>query len=199
MNHSPDQSHRTTDWIETFTGRRFWPLEPRADEIQLVDICHALSLVCRYTGHCKQFWSVGAHTLLVHDLIEEMDSEYGLEALLHDASEAYLADITRPVKKNLKEYKSYERRLELVIAERFGIVYPYPSEVKEADEIALAIEVTNLFESRGRDWGMPIEELAQGRKLPDYGDPDKVRVGLFNRIHKEHAYRDIASCFSGNS
>ena len=73
---------RKGNWMQTFTGRQFWPADPRADEIDIRDIAHALSMQCRYAGHCTQFYSVAEHCVLLANAIPEQK----LWALLHDAS-----------------------------------------------------------------------------------------------------------------
>lgn len=91
---------RTGEYIRTFTGRQFWPLDPRADEVEIKDIAHALSNMCRFNGHTKRFYSVAEHCVRVADLfrVEGKFGYPGLLALLHDAAEAYLVDLPRPVK-----------------------------------------------------------------------------------------------------
>src|SRR5574342_1090607 len=81
--------------IITYTGRLFWPLSPRLEDINILDICHALSNQTRFTGHTREFYSVAQHSCLVSDLLPE---KFKLDGLLHDASEAYLMDLARPVK-----------------------------------------------------------------------------------------------------
>jgi uncharacterized protein len=87
--------------MQTYTGLAFWPLDPRPDEIRLVDIAHALSKLCRYGGQCLSFYSVAEHSLLV---ASKAPDHLKLVALMHDASEAYLLDIPRPIKRHLAGY-----------------------------------------------------------------------------------------------
>ena len=81
---------RRGGWIQTYTGRQFWPLDPRIEDIDIHDIAHALSHQCRYSGHCLRFYSVAEHSVL---LSHHVAGEHMLWALLHDAWEAYLAAI----------------------------------------------------------------------------------------------------------
>jgi 5'-nucleotidase len=106
---------RTGAWMQTFTGRSFWPADPRPEDIDIVDIAHALSMQPRYGGHCTRFYSVAEHSRLVSEQVELRYGKPGLEraALLHDASEAYLVDIPRPVKVSLSNYKELEARLDV--------------------------------------------------------------------------------------
>src|SRR5690349_636686 len=105
-------------WMQTFTGRQFYPLDPRLDEIDPLDIAHALSMICRYGGHTKHFYSVAEHCLLMSHAVAP---EYALWALLHDATEAYVGDMVRPLKHHMPDYRQIEDNLMEVIAERFGL------------------------------------------------------------------------------
>ena len=64
-NNSQAVSARKGDWMQTYTGRQFWPIDPRANEVHIEDIAHALSMMCRYNGHCRTFYSVAEHSVLV--------------------------------------------------------------------------------------------------------------------------------------
>lgn len=121
---------RVGDWLQTFTGRPFWPLDPRPDEIDIEDIAQALSLKCRYGGHCLCFYSVAEHSVLVS---QHVAPEHALWALLHDAGEAYLADIPRPVKPSLDGWKAIEARVMRAVCDRFGLPHQEPREVKAVD------------------------------------------------------------------
>lgn len=93
-------TERDNAWILTFTGRRAWPLDPRSQDICIEDIAHALALTCRFTGHCREFYSVAQHSVLVSHYVSDHDGDAGLQlaALLHDAAEAYLPDLAKPIK-----------------------------------------------------------------------------------------------------
>ena len=142
---------RRGDWMQTFTGKAFWPLDPRADEIDPVDIAHALSMLCRYGGHVKRFYSVAEHCVLMSHAVSP---ENALAALLHDATEAYMVDLPRPVKRHLPDYAVYEDALAVVIAERFGTSATMPAEVKEADNRILLNERDALMATPPRPWGL---------------------------------------------
>lgn len=121
---------RQGDWIQTFTGRQFWPMDPRAEDIFAIDIAHALSNLCRYSGHCERFYSVAEHSIVVSN---HVPAEHALWGLLHDASEAYLVDVPRPLKPFLSGYREAEARIMLAICERFGISADMPKEVSDID------------------------------------------------------------------
>lgn len=133
---------RVGDFMHTYNGVDFWPLDPLPHEILLEDIAHALSRICRFNGHTKWHYSVAQHAVIVSLLVP---AAYALDALHHDDSEAYLSDLTRPVKKNIPQYKEIESGLEKAIAERFDLIYPWPEEVHDIDTRIVADEATALF------------------------------------------------------
>lgn len=145
-------TERYGDWIQTYTGKQFFPLDARPEEIDIVDIAHALSMSCRYTGHCTHFYSVAEHSVRVSLFVPE---ELALEALLHDASEAYLTDIPRPIKPFLPQYKEFEANLENIIAQKFGTGFPMDPRVKEVDTRILADERKQLMAPCAVDWDLP--------------------------------------------
>ena len=128
----------TTDCIRTFSGRYMSVFEPTLDMIDVEDIAHALSHICRWGGHVPRFYSVGEHSVHCADLIN--DQSQAFEALMHDASEAYLVDVPRPIKHKLCEYKTIEDNLMKLIAEKFGFKYPLSEEVKIIDNVLLQME-----------------------------------------------------------
>ena len=107
------------DWMQTFTGRKFWILDPRPEDIDIVDIARALSKQCRYAGHCLRFYSVAEHS--VH-LARAASPDVAFEALMDDSPEAYLVDLIRPSKPAFPQYAAIENRIKAAIAARFGFV-----------------------------------------------------------------------------
>lgn len=142
-------------WIQTYIGKRLNPFKPDKTQINIVDIAHALSLICRYNGHTKKFYSVSEHSLLVS---KHCPDEYKLHGLLHDAAEAYLADIPRPIKATFHEYREVEHSLLGVIFDKFGVSYPLPEAVKRIDDAILADEGPQLMGST-EDWVLPEAPL----------------------------------------
>src|SRR5215213_11515028 len=104
--------------IQTFTGKFVTPLDPKIDQIDIIDIAHALSNMCRYAGHVRKFYSVAEHSILASYYVFEDEA---LEALLHDATEAYLVDVPKPYKHMLPDYCKYEDRLHGVISLKFQL------------------------------------------------------------------------------
>lgn len=137
-------------WMQTFTGRQFYPLDPRPEEIDSRDVAHALSLICRYGGHTSRFYSVAEHCLLMSDAVPE---SVALWALLHDATEAYVGDMVRPLKHHMPDYRQIEENLMEVIAERFGLDgWAIPAAVKEADNRILLDERAALLSEPPEAW-----------------------------------------------
>jgi hypothetical protein len=138
-----------TAWIQTNGGGRFYPLNPTAASIEIEDIAHALSNLCRFNGHCDRFYSVAEHSFLVSRMVPP---EYRLEALLHDASEAYLCDVPRPLKHlpEFARYREIETEVQAEILARFD-VFPSPESIAaihEADNRMLATEARDLMTHR---------------------------------------------------
>ncbi len=110
-----------TDYIITRTGVKFRPLEPVAEDLRIEDIAHSLSMLCRANGHYSEFYSVGAHCLNCYDeaCARQETQRVRMACLLHDATEAYISDITRPIKKYLDEYNKIEENLANTIYTHF--------------------------------------------------------------------------------
>uniref|UniRef100_A0A6M3IJF1 HD domain-containing protein n=1 Tax=viral metagenome TaxID=1070528 RepID=A0A6M3IJF1_9ZZZZ len=128
------------NWITTHTGKKFHYLDPQPDEIDIVDIAHHLSYLCRFTGAVSGFYSVADHSIRVAELLPP---ELRLAGLLHDAAEAYINDLSRPVKYTHKLQET-EARIGAVIAKKFGVDFSDPR-IKEADNILIATEARDLM------------------------------------------------------
>jgi hypothetical protein len=131
-------------WRQTFTGRAVYPLAPKHADFCVEDIAHALSNICRFGGHCREFYSVAEHSVLVSQICDKEDALWGL---LHDASEAYLGDIVRPLKyqPEMQAYRELEIETQHVICEVFGLHPNQPPSVTRADNVALATEGRDLM------------------------------------------------------
>lgn len=164
-----------TSWIQTFSGKAFFPLDPNPDDIDIVDIAHALSNQCRYLGHTKRFYSVAEHA--VH-ISQAAPPEYALWGLLHDASEAYLCDVPKPIKPLLTGYKEIENRLMSVIAAKFGLALVEPPIIKELDTRILHNEREALMSVSVRDWSLTGEPIPN---CPIFGwSPEKAEAEFLN-------------------
>jgi hypothetical protein len=151
-----DEIAARTDWLQTFTGKPFWPLEPELGEIDIVDIAHALSMQCRYAGHTREFYSVAEHSVLISYAVSPENALWGL---LHDATEAYLVDLPKPVKPFLPDYKAAEKYLMQVIMLHFGLPQIEPPEVKQMDTLILFNERAALLNTSVLDWTLTGEPI----------------------------------------
>lgn len=124
-------------WMQTYTGRKVHPFRPDPESIDIRDIAASLSKMCRYSGHCLQFYSVAEHSVLI---AERAPDWCKLTALMHDASEAYLVDVPRPLKPHLAGYYQAEARIQETIASRFNLTWPMPEEVRNLDNAILSDE-----------------------------------------------------------
>ncbi|MBI4701274.1 MAG: phosphohydrolase [Deltaproteobacteria bacterium] len=145
-------------WIQTFTGKQFFPLDARRADIDERDVAHALSLQCRFNGHCRAFYSVAEHSVRVSQILPDPLALWGL---MHDAAEAYLTDLPRPLKEQLPWFRQLEERLLGLIAERFELGWPMPEEVAQADDRLLATEARDLMAPAPAPWGLRAEPLAE--------------------------------------
>ena len=162
---------RTGGWIQTYTLRQFWPLDPRPEEVCIEDIAHALSNQCRFSGHLSVFYSVAQHCVEVSLFAQQEMANRGAApvkvliaaqwGLLHDASEAYLVDVPRPVKHlpEMAPYRVAEARLQGVICASFGLVHHEPDVVRVADRRLCATEARDLFPGLHPAWEQPAVPL----------------------------------------
>ena len=137
-----------THCMQTHTGRVVDLTRFCEDDIVVDDIAHALSQIIRFTGHARAPYTVAQHSLIVAELVPP---EHRLWALVHDASEAYLGDVSSPLKSLLPDYREIEERFQKIIAGRFGLPWPIPPEVKHADRVALMAEKRDLLLAR-HEW-----------------------------------------------
>jgi len=167
-------------WIECLSGNKFWFTTEDTDGICIEDIAGALSKMCRFTGHCRRFYSVAEHSVWVSDLLPK---ELQLAGLLHDASEAYLADIASPVKQLLPDYKIIEERVMRKIAKKFNLPEGFDKlpEIKSADWAQLKTEAEYLLPSGGKDWYFP---KGTGKGHPPLGQSPNDAAWMFTNAFK---------------
>ena len=173
---------RKGDWMQTYSGRQFWPLDPRPDEVCIEDIAHALSNMCRFAGHVREFYSVAEHCVRVSWLAPDHDRMIAIAALLHDATESYVVDVPRPLKRFLPGYREIEDRVARCIEVAFDLetgILDHPS-VKHWDEVLLATEARDLMggESAGK-WHLragPMDEIIEP------WSPQGARAAFLNRF-----------------
>lgn len=134
-------------FIETFTGGEFHPHKP---QFNLDDIAHALSNNCRFNGHCRRFYSVAEHSVMVANIMERYLCEGDpLEGLLHDGSEAYMSDMPAPYKQFLPDFQEMDRAIESSLREAWGLPAAPTPACKKADWLALFVEAYTLLPSKG--------------------------------------------------
>lgn len=135
---SSETPPRKGDWIRTFKGVEYWPLDPRPEDVLIEDIAHALANMCRYAGHTSRFYSVAEHSIIVSRLVAP---ELALSALLHDATEAYVVDVPRPLKRFLMNYAEVEELNWQAIAAKFELDPVLHESIKNADNAILVKEM----------------------------------------------------------
>ena len=160
------------------SGNYFDLQDPSASRFEVTDIAHALSNICRFTGHTKQFYSVAEHSVLCSYLVPHEDRRV---ALMHDAAEAIIGDVSSPLKSLLPDYKSVEHRVEQAVWSRLGLPPTLPPSVKVADRRALAME-QRVCMGNGDDWGYG-EPTDDDCALIRFLSPEDARAAFFARYH----------------
>lgn len=154
---------RKGDWMQTYSGGQFWPLDPRASEVNIQDIAHALSNKCRYNGHSQFFYGVAEHSVHIADWLHHNGHGpvIALWGLLHDAGEAYLPDIIRPIKvqPEMAHMRGIEANVMAAVCEKFGLDPTEPAIVKHADSRILLDERDALMSPVPAPWNVPGEPL----------------------------------------
>ena len=169
-------------WIELITGGRFYYNKPVFD---IGAVAHSLSMICRFTGHCRKFYSVAEHSILVSRIMEDTGGD-PMEGLLHDATESVLADIARPAKGLLKDYKVLEKALDVAMRKQFVLPEVETVECRRADQIALAIEAREIMPSKGVDWDIPGDVRLAASKATYMiagWSPENARERYMTRMH----------------
>ncbi len=176
-------------WMQTYTGKRFNLLNPKASDIDIVDIAHALSRICRFTGHCEHY-SVAQHSVIVS---QHVAGGNALAGLMHDAHEAYVGDVSSPMKRAIVERMleaggTYDTSIEtdiiIAIRDRFCIGSVDGQSVKQADLRALMTEARDIMGGqRGGDWGVDAIPL-----------PIRIVPWSANRAKEEFLKRTAELC-----
>ena len=179
--------------IQTFTGRRISPFTPDPADIDIADIAHALSQLCRFGGHCRTFYSVAQHCCVVADAVEAAggDAETALAALLHDAAEAYLGDLPHPLKHRSALgdlYREIEAPLQRAICERFGL-RELPALVKEIDRAALAAERALLMRPADDGWWPELQGVEPLDVSLEPWPPERAAAEFRSRYERYEAAR----------
>jgi len=172
---------QTESCISTSSGRFFDLLKPEEYEYDIEEIATALSNICRYTGHVNRFYSVAEHSVLVSRLVPE---RLALCGLLHDASEAFVGDVSSPLKKLLPEYKKIEENIQKAIADYFNLEYPFPKEIHEADKRMYWQERQDVADNGVKDelW---YQDLRAARKVEAKGMAPHMARRMFLARYRE--------------
>ncbi|SCW95946.1 hypothetical protein [Ancylobacter rudongensis] len=162
---------RAGRYMHTSNGKKYYPLDPRAEEVHIEVVAHHLATRARYNGATQHpefedriFYSVAEHSVLVSHYIESVlgKPEFALEGLLHDGSEAYNGDLIRPLKYDpafRAPFQHVEALNEIAGAQRFNLLYPYPDVVKIADEAVTAAEVEQIIVTDpAEDWSGKLHD-----------------------------------------
>jgi len=172
---------RMGDWFQTYPMQiQFWPLDPKPEEIFMEDIACSLSNMCRFTGHVKNFYSVCQHSILVSKLCSP---ENALAGLMHDAAEAYMNDISRPIKPFLPGFKEIENNILEMIFIKYGIEWPIPDEIHNIDRKLCITEARDL----GHDitqWGEYGKTVPYDFKIEPLGPGESAQLFIhrFNEL-----------------
>jgi len=134
-------------FIRTYTGGQVFFFEPDKSNIDLLDIYHPLSLLCRFNGNSLYFYSIAQHSVMVADKVFEETGckSLAFPALMHDGAEAFLSDIPSPFKALFPDFKEVEIRMEEWLSRRFGFEYPLDPIIKKHDLKALSTEMRDLM------------------------------------------------------
>lgn len=171
-------------WIQTFSGRVMYPLAPQASMVCIEDVAHALAHQCRFTGHVRTFYSVAEHSVRASWVVSYSDQ---LDALLHDATEAYLTDLASPVKRDARMavYRDAEAVMELAVRAAFGLPgTTHGAAVGFADRVMLSTEARDLLGPAPRLWTQDLPKPLPGRitsPLSGAWDPQHARERFLAR------------------
>lgn len=171
------------DWMQTHSGVKFYPCNPRPEEVLIEDIAHALAHQCRFAGHTRHHYSVAQHSVLVSYACAPFDALWGL---LHDATEAYLVDVPRPIKRSrwLAGYVLLEEYMERVVAQRFSLILPIPESVKRADVVLLATERRDLLDVSLAAERQAVERVEPLAKQIEVWTPGEAKARFLARFRE---------------
>lgn len=170
---------QTKSSISVTGGEFFDLLHPENSEYTIDVIASALSNICRYTGHVTRFYSVAEHSVLVSKIVP---AKLALEGLLHDASEAFVGDVSSPLKKLIPAYQEIENNIQADIARRFDLQYPFSEEIHKADKQLYWAERKMIAPAVDAFWH---REFRASRKVEPQGwAPTKSKKEFLKRFNE---------------
>ncbi len=177
---------KKSNYITTYSKIHFTPTDPKIEDIKIEDIAHSLSLLCRANGHCKEFFSVAQHSLNCAREARAWgySKRIQLACLLHDASEAYLSDVPRPLKLQMPEYKAFENKLEAMVYEKYigeSVSEEEHLKIKQIDDAMLYCEFAELM------WEKAYDKAPEVRSSPsigfrDFGEVEAEFLAEFEKL-----------------
>ena len=193
-----------SDYILAYSKTKFYPLEPRIEDIKIEDIAHSLSLMTRANGHFNHFYSVAQHSVNCYKEAKSRgySERVQLGCLLHDASESYISDITRPVKRNLPEYSVIEEKLQKLIFERFGLgdlCIQEEEQIRMIDDALLYYEFETLMNVCLSEV-LPQKTIEHDLSQRDFKAIEKQFLSAFYQLtgqHDDRIFVGIDGCKGG--
>lgn len=171
--------------MQTYSGVKFYPFDPRPEDVLIEDIAHALSMTCRFNGHSKLFYSVAQHSVLASRYV----NNNCLWALLHDAAEAYVGDLIQPLKRNNTRlglhFCGIENKILKVVSIKFGLSPEIPYNVKQVDKRMLSTELRDVIGFEADSWGLDRVKPFDGKIRPwNHNYAKNMFLERFQEINK---------------
>ena len=191
----PNRAIRRGSWMQTFTGRAYWPADPHQREVRIEDIAHSLSMQCRYGGHSSLFYSVAEHSVYVSRLVPP---EHALVGLLHDATEAYCSDVPRPLKPFLSNYADLEELNWGAIAAAFDLDFEIPACVMDVDRRLCLTEMKQLMKEPPMPLGIEGEAPNVRIYCREPDDAKRVFLDRFSQLWGDRLmvrYPSAGACY----
>lgn len=167
-------------FVQTYSGVPFYPLAPSLGAIQIDDIAHALSMLCRYGGHTRRFYSVAEHSVILSHAVAPENARW---ALMHDATEAYIGDMVWPLKEEIPQFKEVEEVLMSAICTRFGLPQIQPPQVVEYDRRIVIDERDMLLAPSQLAWPALEGYKPLGVSINAWS-PDRAKAEFLNRFRQ---------------
>lgn len=167
------------DWMRTRSGGRFYPADPRPEEMKILDLASGVARECRFGGQMEGWCSVAEHSVLV---AEVLPPHLKLQGLMHDTPEGLVRDMTRPNKMLLPDYRALEDRVWRAICPAFGLPYELDPLVKVADDAVLLAERMQLFPGDREDWTIKGEPAPVKIMQLDYREAEELFLYHFHNL-----------------